>query len=155
FKTGLVYTYDCGAFEQNMDAVLDRADYAGFAVRRTEARGRGKLRGFGLANAIERAAAPPGPETAEIRFDPSGSATLLVGTTAQGQSHETMYKILLGEKLGLDSDDVMMLQGDTDKVPWGTGTFGSRSAVIGGSAVYRAADKIIAKGRRIAAHLLE
>jgi carbon-monoxide dehydrogenase large subunit len=113
------------------------------------------LRGIGIANPIERAAGPSGPETAEIRFDPAGTVTLLVGTTSQGQSHETMYKILLSDRLGIDSDDVVLVQGDTDKVAWGSGTFGSRSAALGGSAVVRAADKIIAKGRRIAAHLLE
>jgi aerobic carbon-monoxide dehydrogenase large subunit len=155
FKTGLVYTYDGGEFEKGMDEALARADYAGFERRRTDARERGKLRGLGVVNAIERAAAPPGAETAEIRFDATGTATLLVGTTAQGQSHETMYKIILSEKLGLDFDDISFLQGDTDKIVWGTGTFGSRSAVIGGSAAVRAAEKIIAKGRKIAAHIFE
>jgi carbon-monoxide dehydrogenase large subunit len=155
FKTGLVYTYDCGEFEKNMDQALDRAGYGGFEQRRAEARRRGKLRGIGVVNAIERAAAPPGAETAEIRFDATGTVTLVVGTTAQGQSHETMYKIILSDKLGLDSNDITFLQGDTDKVVWGTGTFGSRSAVIGGSAAFRAAEKIIAKGRKIAAHLFE
>jgi aerobic carbon-monoxide dehydrogenase large subunit len=155
FKTGLVYTYDGGAFEKGMDEALERVDFAHFEQRRTEARKRGKLRGIGIVNAIERAAAPPGAETAEIRFDASGTATVLVGTTAQGQSHETMYKIILAEKLGLDFDDITFLQGDTDKVVWGTGTFGSRSAVIGGSAAVRAAEKIIAKGSKIAAHIFE
>jgi aerobic carbon-monoxide dehydrogenase large subunit len=155
FKTGLVYTYDCGEFEKNMDRALAMAGYRGFEGRRGEARARGKLRGIGIANPIERAAGPPGPETAEIRFDPTGTVTLLVGTAAQGQSHETMYKILLSDRLGIDSDDVVLVQGDTDKVAWGSGTFGSRSAALGGSAVVRAADKIIDKGRRIAAHILE
>ena len=155
FKTGLVYTYDGGEFEKGMDQALERAEFAHFEARRAEARKRGKLRGIGVINAIERAAAPPGAETAEIRFDATGSVTLLVGTTAQGQSHETMYKIILSDKLGLDFDDITFLQGDTDKVVWGTGTFGSRSAVIGGSAAVRAAEKIIAKGRKIAAHLFE
>ena len=155
FKTGLVYTYDSGEFEKNMDQALAMADYAHFEERRAASAKRGKRRGIGIANTIERAATPPGAETAEIRFDPTGTVTLIVGTTAQGQSHETMYKILLSEKLGLDSDDVVVVQGDTDKVVWGTGTFGSRSAVIGGSAVWRGADKIIAKGRKIAAHIFE
>jgi aerobic carbon-monoxide dehydrogenase large subunit len=155
FKTGLVYTYDCGEFEKNMDSALATAGYQGFEARRGEAKARGRLRGIGIANPIERAAGPPGPETAEIRFDPTGTVTLLVGTASQGQSHETMYKILLSDRLGIDSDDVVLVQGDTDKVAWGSGTFGSRSAALGGSAVVRAADKIIEKGRRIAAHLLE
>ena len=155
FKTGLVYTYDCGEFEKCMDRALERAQYRSFEERRAEARKRGKLRGIGIVNAIERAAAPPGAETAEIRFDATGTATLVVGTTAQGQSHETMYKIILSEKLGLDFNDIAFLQGDTDKVAWGTGTFGSRAAVIGGSAAVRAAEKIIVKGRKIAAHIFE
>ena len=81
--------------------------------------------------------------------------TLLVGTTAQGQGHETMYKILLSHLLGVDTRDVLIVQGDTDKVQWGMGTWGSRSAVVGGAALFRAAEKVIAKGRKIAAHLLE
>ncbi len=155
FKTGLVYTYDCGEFERCMDKALERAVYTGFEQRRAEAKKRGKLRGIGVVNPIERAAAPPGAETAEIRFDATGTVTLVVGTTAQGQSHETMYKIILCDKLGLDADDIAILQGDTDKVVWGTGTFGSRAAVIGGSAAVRAAEKIITKGRKIAAHIFE
>jgi aerobic carbon-monoxide dehydrogenase large subunit len=138
-----------------MDEALAAADYAGFEKRRAEAKKRGKLLGLGVANAIERAAAPPGAETAEIRFDATGSVTLVVGTTAQGQSHETMYKIILCDKLGIDSSEISFIQGDTDKVVWGTGTFGSRSAVIGGSAALRAAEKIIAKGKKIAAHIFE
>ncbi len=135
-----------------MDQALAMADYANFESRRAASARRGKRRGIGIANTIERAATPPGAETAEIRCD---TVTLVVGTTSRGQSHETMYKILLAEKLGLDFADMVVIQGDTDKVVWGTGTFGSRSAVIGGSAVWRGADKIIDKGRKIAAHILE
>jgi carbon-monoxide dehydrogenase large subunit len=155
FKTGLVYTYDCGEFEACMDKGLHHADVKGFEARRAEAKKRGKLRGLSVVNAIERAAAPPGGETAEIRFDATGSVTFLTGTTAQGQSHETMYKIILSDKLGIDTSDINFLQGDTDKVVWGVGTFGSRAAVIGGSAAVLAAEKIIAKGKKIAAHIFE
>ncbi len=155
FKTGLIYTYDCGAFEEIMDKALAQADVAGFETRRAEAKARGRLRGLGIANPIERAGAPPGPETAQIRFDPTGTVTLAVGTVSQGQGHETMYKILLSHTLGIDSEDVFLIQGDTDKVAFGSGTFGSRSAVIAGSAVHKAAEKVIEKGRRIAAHMLE
>jgi carbon-monoxide dehydrogenase large subunit len=155
FKTGLVYTYDCGEFEACMDKGLHHADVKGFEARRAEAKKRGKLRGLGVINAIERAAAPPGGETAEIRFDATGSLTFLTGTTAQGQSHETMYKIILSDKLGIDTSEINFLQGDTDKIVWGVGTFGSRAAVIGGSAAVLAAEKIIAKGKKIAAHIFE
>jgi aerobic carbon-monoxide dehydrogenase large subunit len=155
YKTALVFEYDSGDFETNMDQALGLADYQGYPARRAESEANGKLRGLGIVNPIERAGAPPGPETAEIRFDPSGSVTLFVATKSQGQGHDTMYKILMSHMLGLDSDDVMVLEGDTDKVAFGTGTYGSRSAVVGGSAVYRTAEKIIKKGRLLAAHLLE
>ncbi len=154
FKTGLTFTYDCGEFEHNMDAALKLIDRPGFERRRAEAAKRGRLLGFGLSNTIERAG-QPSPETAEVRFDPTGGVTLVVGTKSQGQGHETMYKILLSERLGLDSSEVRLSEGDTDVVAFGTGTFGSRSATIGGSAAWLAAGKIIEKGRRIAAHLLE
>ena len=155
FRTGLIYVYDCGEFEKGMDRALHMAEWKGFEGRRAEAKKRGKLRGIGIANPIERAGAPPGPETTQIRFDPTGTVTLVAGTISQGQGHETMYKILLSHTLGIDSDDVMLLQGDTDKVAFGSGTFGSRSAVIAGSAVVNAANKVIDKGRKIAAHILE
>ena len=155
FKTGLIYVYDCGEFEKGLDQALHMADWNGFEKRRAEAKSRGKLRGIGLAIPIERAGAPPGPETTQIRFDPTGTVTLVAGTVSQGQGHETMYKILLSHTLGIDSNDVMLITGDTDKVAFGSGTFGSRSAVIAGSAVVAAAEKIIDKGRKIAAHILE
>jgi carbon-monoxide dehydrogenase large subunit len=155
FKTGLVYTYDCGEFEKTMDMTLDMADWRGFEARRAQAVKRGRLRGIGIANPIERAAGPPGAETVEIRYDASGSLTVCVGTTSQGQGHETMYKMLISDSLGADSDEIRIIQGDTDKVTWGLGTWGSRSAAVGGSAALRASQKVIAKGRKIAAHLME
>ncbi|MBI2466745.1 MAG: molybdopterin-dependent oxidoreductase, partial [Candidatus Rokubacteria bacterium] len=112
------------------------------------------LRGLGIALPIERAAAP-GLEFAEIRFDASGTATLLMGTKNQGQGHETTFKQILHERLGLDPGEVRFVDGDTDRVAFGTGTMGSRSTVIGGTALWLAAGKVIAKGKKIAAHLLE
>jgi len=155
FKTGLIYTYDCGEFERNMDDAARMADVNGYEQRRRDSETQGRLRGLGITNPIERAGAPPGAETADIRFDPTGSVTLSVGTKSQGQGHDTMYKIILSEFLGVDSDDVYLIEGDTDKAAYGTGTFGSRSASVGGSAAFLAAEKIIDKGKRIAAHLLE
>jgi carbon-monoxide dehydrogenase large subunit len=155
FKTGLVFTYDSGEFEACMDEALHGADYPSFEQRRAESKKNGKLRGLGIANAIERASAPGMGESAEIRFDSTGSVSLLVGTTSQGQRHETMYKIILSDKLGIDTDEITFVQGDTDKIAFGTGTFGSRAAVIGGSATVRASEKIIAKGKKIAAHIFE
>jgi len=115
FKTGLTFTYDCGEFAKNLDLALDLADFAGFERRRAEAKRRGRLRGIGLSNTIERAGAPSF-EGAEIRFDRSGTATLLSGSITQGQGHETVLKQLLCDRLGLHPDLVHYLQGDTDKV---------------------------------------
>jgi aerobic carbon-monoxide dehydrogenase large subunit len=154
YRTALKVTYDSGQFEKTMDKALGLADVAGFAARREASRRRGRLRGLGVVNAIERAAAPQ-PEFAEIRFDPSGGATVLMGTKSQGQGHETMFRQVLFERLGLDPTAVRYVDGDTDRVAFGTGTMGSRSTVVGGSALWLAADKVIAKGKRIAAHLLE
>ncbi len=154
FKTGLTFTYDCGEFEKNMDLALKMGDRAGFEKRRAEARKRGKLRGLGVSNSIERAAAP-GYEMGEIRFDRAGTCTILSGAINQGQGHETVFKQLVCDRLGLDPKDVHYAQGDTDMVAMGEGTGGSRSATIGGSALLGASDKVIEKGRRIAAHHLE
>ena len=154
YKTATGVTYDCGDFAGQMEAALKLADVAGFPARREAARRRGRLRGLGIANAIERAAGPQ-PEFAEIRFAPSGSATVFMGTKNQGQGHETTFKQILHERLGLDPGDVRYIDGDTDRVAFGMGSMGSRSTVIGGTALWTAADKIIAKGRKIAAKMLE
>ena len=154
YKTAITFTYDCGDFEKGLDEALRLSDWKGFAERKKQSLSKGKLRGIGLANAIERAAAP-GMEYAEIRFDSSGSATIAVGTKSQGQGHETMYRQVAAHRLGLAPQDLRFLEGDTDSVAWGAGTGGSRSLAIGGTALWLAADKIIAKGKRIAAHLLE
>ena len=104
FKTGLTFTYDSGHFEKSMNMALELADFAGFERRRAAARKRGKLRGIGLSNTIERAAAG-GFEGAEIRFDKSGTATLLAGSVTQGQGHETIFKQIMCDRLGLDPDN--------------------------------------------------
>ncbi len=147
--------YDCGQFEKNLDMALKLADVAGFEARKAESAKRGRLRGLGIVNAIEQAAGPAQPEYAEIRFNPSGTAALLMGTKAQGQGHETMFKQILNEKLGIDPNEVQYIDGDTDRVAFGMGTNGSRSTVLGGSAVFQAADKVIAKGKLLAGHMLE
>jgi carbon-monoxide dehydrogenase large subunit len=154
YRTALGLNYDCGDFAANQEKVLALSDWAGFPARREAAKARGKLRGIGIANPIEKAAGP-GQEFAEIRFHPSGNATLLMGSKNQGQGHETTFKQVLHEKLGLDPSAIQYIDGDTDRVAFGIGTNGSRSTVIGGSAVFMAADKIIAKAKKIAAHLME
>jgi len=154
YKNPLGATYDSGDFTTNMDKGLKLGDVAGFALRRDESRRRGKLRGLAIVNPIEQAAGPQ-PEFAEIRFAPSGSATVLMGSKNQGQGHETTFKQILNERLGLDPADVLYVDGDTDRVAFGMGTMGSRSTVIGGTALWMAADKVLTKGRKIAARLLE
>ena len=154
YKTPLTFTYDCGEFEQVMTKSMALADYDGFEARRADAKQAGKLRGIGMSCTIEQSAAPS-TETAELRFDPSGTVTVLVGSTPHGQGHETIYKQLISEKLDMDVEDIIVIEGDTDKVSFGTGTGGSRTATLGTSAVNAAVGKVVDKGHRIAAHLLE
>ncbi|MSQ18149.1 MAG: xanthine dehydrogenase family protein molybdopterin-binding subunit [Betaproteobacteria bacterium] len=154
YKNPFGVTYDCGAFEKGMDAVIRLGDLAGFPARQAESKKNNKLRGIALVNAIENAASPS-PEFAEVRFDTSGTATVFMGTKAQGQAHETTFKQILVERLGVDPTDVHYIDGDTDRVTFGMGTMGSRSTVIAGSALSMAADKLIEKGKKIAGHALE
>lgn len=154
FQTGLTYNYDSGEFERNMDRSLELADYKGFEDRRKTAKKSGKLLGIGIANAVEQAAGMF-DEGGEIRFDRQGNATILMGTHSHGQGHETVFRQLLSEKLGLDFDNMRYVQGDTDIVAYGHGTGGSRASGLGGAALLGATEKIIEKGRIIAAHILE
>jgi carbon-monoxide dehydrogenase large subunit len=154
YRSALALNYDSGDFPANQAKALGLGDWNGFAARRDEAKRRGRLRGIGLANPIEKAASP-GQEFAEIRFHPSGNVTLLMGSKNQGQGHETVFKQVLNERLGIDPAQVQYIDGDTDRVAFGIGTNGSRSTVIAGSALWMAADKVVAKGRKMAAHLLE
>jgi aerobic carbon-monoxide dehydrogenase large subunit len=154
YKTALTFTYDSGEFEKNMDMALALADVKGFAARRAESKKRGKLRGLGFSNTIERAGAAS-LEGAEVRFDRSGAITMFSGSCTQGQGHETVFKQLVCDRLGLDPADVTYLQGDTDQVFFGEGTGGSRSATMAGSAFHIASDKIVTKAKAIAAHALK
>jgi carbon-monoxide dehydrogenase large subunit len=154
FRTGLTFTYDSGDFAKNLQMALRLADIDDFAARRKEARKRGKLRGLGVSNTIERAGAPS-YEGAEIRFDRSGTVTLFCGAINQGQGHETVFKQILADRLCLDPGDIQYLQGDTDQVFFGEGTGGSRTATLGGAAVDAACRKVIGKARTIAAFALK
>ena len=154
YQTGLSFKYDSGEFEKNMDLALEASDISGFENRRAKSAKHGKLRGLSVIQMVEQASGPR-PEYAELRFDASGTVTVLAGTKGQGQGHDTMYKIMISDMLGMDTDDIRFEEGDTDKVSFGMGTVGSRSAVTGGGAVRYAADKIIEKGKKIAAHMLE
>ena len=154
FTLPIKQTYDCGDFTAVLDKCLAKADYAGADARKEEATARGKLRGVGVSSTVDPSAGPS-PETAELRFDPGGTVTVLVGSTAGGQSHETIYTQIVSDRLGIDAETIRVIEGDTDKLSWGTGTGAARTATIGGTAVFKAVDKIIDKGRQIAAHLLE
>ena len=158
YKTGLVFTYDCGEFEKTMDMALDLGDWQGAAARQEAARQAGKLYGIGIASVIEVAGGPaaaPFEEATEIRFDATGGATLLLGTHSHGQGHETAFRQLANHFLGLEPHQVTIIFGDTDKVFHGRGTFGSRSLSVGGGALMVAAERIVEKGKKVAAHLLE
>ena len=154
YETALTFTYDSGDFEKNLDDALALAGYAGFQARREEAAARGKLRGIGISNTVHRAAGLE-LEAAQIRFDATGSATLMVGSVHHGQGHATTFAQIACDRLGLDPGSLRFVSGDTDMVTFGRGSFASRSAALGGSAVALAADKVVEKGRIIAAALLE
>ncbi len=158
FKTGLIYTYDSGEFEKNMDAALAMSDWSGFEKRRAAARENGRLRGIGIASVIEIAGGPgdrPMEEGAEIRFDAGGNVLVLVGSHSHGQGLETVYAQVIDHALGVPPERVRIVYGDTDQVYHGKGTFGSRSATVGSMALVHAAAKIVERAKAIAAHRLE
>jgi aerobic carbon-monoxide dehydrogenase large subunit len=154
YATPMHQTYDSGDFPKNLSDALALSHYDGVAERRAAARAHGKLLGIGVATAC---AATGGRdyEHAEIRFDPAGGVVLLTGSMDHGQGHATTFKQVLSDKLGIDADKIRYRWGDSDLVTMGIGTFGSRSAQLCGSAVVTAADRLIDKGRHIAAHMME
>lgn len=154
WTNALGYKYDCGDFPGNMEKALAAIDYDNFETRRAEAASRGKLRGIGVSNTVKKTSTP-NLESCDIRFDPSGTVTVLQGTISHGQGHETIFKQIICERLGIEPGIIRYVQGDTDLVTYGRGTFNSRSTAIAGSAAARACEKIIAKATTIAAHLLE
>src|SRR5215510_2366184 len=167
YKTPIGPTYDCGDFPRIFARVLELADYAHFEKRRKEAARRGKLRGTGMACYVESSGVAPSRfagmlgarvgfyEAASLRVGPDGAIRAALGTHNHGQGHATTFAQIIASRLGVDVASIDIVEGDTAEVPQGTGTFGSRSIAIGGSALDRAAEKIVAKGRLIAAHLLE
>jgi carbon-monoxide dehydrogenase large subunit len=154
FTTVLQQTYDSGDFVKNLDDCLAHADYDHLAERRAAAKTRGKLLGVGVSTAVA-ASGGRDYEHAEIRFDPSGGVVLMTGSMDHGQGHGTTFKQVLSEKLGIDADLIRYRYGDSDLVTMGIGTFGSRSAQLAGSAIVVAADRLIDKGRKVAAHMME
>jgi carbon-monoxide dehydrogenase large subunit len=167
YKTPIGPTYDCGDFPKIFARTLALADYDGFEKRRAQAARRGRLRGIGMACYVESSGVAPSRfagalgarvgfyEAASIRVEPDGAVRAMLGTHNHGQGHATTLAQILSSRFGAPIEKIEVVEGDTDAVPHGTGTFGSRSIAVGGSALDRAADKIIAKGKLIAAHLLE
>ena len=152
--TGLLY--DPCEFAKVLGSALERADAPGFPARRAEAQARGRLRGLGIANYIERCGGGAGlSERADLLVDPDGTVTLLIGSMSNGQGHETAYSQLLNERLGLPFEKIRVVQGDTDRIVSGTGTGGSWSLPMGGGAVVRAVDRLIEIAKPIAADALE
>jgi aerobic carbon-monoxide dehydrogenase large subunit len=154
YRTGLGHVYDCGDFVRNFEQCLETGGYQGFEARREDAAKRGKYLGIGLSNTVS-GVAMVNFEHVEVRFDTEGGITLLCGAMDHGQGHETTFKQVLADKLGVDIDGIRYKMGDTDVVATGVGTFNARCAVFVGSAVTIAAEKIIEKGKRIAAHMME
>jgi carbon-monoxide dehydrogenase large subunit len=154
WTNALGFTYDCGDFPGNQDKALKAIDYTNFPERLNQSLAQGKLRGIGISNTVKKTSSPF-PETCQLRFDPSGTLTMIMGTISHGQGHETIFKQIVCDKLGVDPTIIRFVQGDTDIASYGRGTFNSRSTSIGGSAAALACQKTVEKGRKIAAHLLE
>jgi carbon-monoxide dehydrogenase large subunit len=167
YQTPVALQYDSGDYQTTLQMATQAADYAGFEARRQEAARRGKLRGIGVATYIEACGIAPSAvagalgaraglyESAAVRFNPTGSVSVLTGSHSHGQGHETTFAQLVADRLGVPIESVEIVHGDTGKLPFGMGTYGSRSLAVGGSALVKAMDKVIAKGTKIAAHLLE
>ena len=145
---------DSGAFPETLDRALAVADVSGFAMRRRDSESRGLLRGLGLAYHIKGTGGSPS-ENVDIRFEADGTVSLITGTQTIGQGHETTFPQILADRLGIPNDMIRLVQGDTDLIPIGGGHGSSRATYMGGTAIWRAADIIIEKGKRIAAETLE
>jgi len=166
-QTPVIMNYDVGDYETSLTKAQEIADVAGFAARREEAAKRGKLRGLGYSTYIEACGIAPSAavgslgagvglwESAEVRVAPTGKIEVLTGAHSHGQGHETTFAQLVSERIGVPLDDIEIVHGDTGRVQFGMGTYGSRSGAVGMSAISRALDKVEAKARQIAAHLME
>jgi len=167
YQTPVALEYDAGDYPAALDKALELADWEGFGARRAEAKKRGKLRGIGLSTFVEACGIAPSAvagalgaraglfESGQIRVHPTGSVTVYTGSHSHGQGHETTFSQLVSEFLGVGIDQVDVVHGDTGQVAFGMGTYGSRSIAVGGSALYMAMQKIVEKGKKIAAHLME
>ena len=168
YQTPVLWMYDSGNYEGLLDKVLAASKWKDFAARKAEAAGRGKLRGIGLACYIEACGVAPSSavggalgcgvgmwEMAEIKVNPVGTVEVLVGTLGHGQGHETTYAQIVADRFGIPVASISVIEGDTDKVQQGMGSYGSRSAGNGTAAVAKALDRVETKAKKIAAHLLE
>jgi aerobic carbon-monoxide dehydrogenase large subunit len=166
-QTPVIMNYDTGDYNASLKKAMELADYKGFGKRKREAARHGKLRGIGFSTYIEACGIAPSQavgslgcgvglwESAEVRVNPTGSVEVLTGCHTHGQGHETTFAQLVSERLGIPIDNVAVIHGDTDKVQFGMGTYGSRSGAVGMSALVKALDKVEAKAKKVAAHLLE
>ena len=167
YATPVAVEYDTGNYHATMDKALEVADASGFAARRSASEANGKLRGFGICSYIEACGIAPSNlvgqlgaraglyESATVRVNATGSISVMTGSHSHGQGHETTFAQVVAEMLGIDEGQVDIVHGDTARTPMGMGTYGSRSIAVGGSAMVRATEKIIAKARKIASHLME
>ena len=167
YQTPVVQCYDSGDYNAALEKALLLADYEGFPDRADEAVSRGKLRGIGISSYVEACGIAPSAavgqlgagvglwESAQVRFNPTGNVQVFTGTHSHGQGHETTFAQLVTEKLGVPFENIEVIHGDTAKTQFGMGTYGSRSLAVGGVAIANACEKLIAKGKKIAAHALE
>lgn len=167
YQTPVGLTYDTGDYDATLSEALTLADVAGFESRRQEAASRGKYRGLGFSTYIEACGLAPSNlagqlgaraglyEAGEIRVNPTGNVTVFTGSHSHGQGHETTFAQVVASRLGISEDQVDVVHGDTGRIPFGMGTYGSRSLAVGGTAIMKALDKIEAKAKKIAAHMLE
>jgi len=166
-QTPVIVCYDAGDYNASLDKALELADYKGFTKRKRDAARNGKLRGIGFSTYIEACGLAPSAavgslgsavglwESAEVRVNPTGSVEILAGSHSHGQGHETTFAQVVADRLGIPIESVSIVHGDTDKVQFGMGTYGSRSGAVGLSALMKALDKVEAKAKKVAAHLLE
>jgi len=167
YATPVGLTYDTGNYAAHLDKAIQIADVAGYPARKAASAAKGKLRGLGYSCYIEACGLAPSNiagalgaraglfEAGEVRVHPTGTVTVFTGSHSHGQGHETTFAQVVAGKLGIPVESVEIVHGDTGRIPFGMGTYGSRSLSVGGTAIVKAVDKIIAKGKRIAAHLLE
>ena len=162
----LVHNIDSGDYNAHLDKAIELADYKNFENRRSQSAKKGKLRGIGFSTYFEACGVAPSAvvmsigagvglwESAEIRFNATGNVSVFTGTHSHGQSHDTTFAQIVGDKLGVPIENIDIVHGDTDKGPFGMGTYGSRSLAVGGTAIVKACDKIIEKGKKVAAKML-